>query len=314
MAVVASAFYMTPASVDGLQSTYPTSEYIGKRAIGFTFPQLGVYAEQVYDGLSHKRRQIKSLLTNDCIENGDCGSQYASRGVSHQLAAQFQLISSPDSSHLEVEKAPRPRSPFHKWMISIQKRSKHSPASHTLPRRNPPYWPWTTDAECGNPRSCHSTLAKSSSGSSFNFVSAVRSASVSLAGFSTITRSRANTVMSRCVSQTDHNADISTAELGESEGNISVDWLTQLDSAALDRTLKRRRILEELIHTERNYVGDIRLLSNVCHTKIDTGNILTNPLGLRYNASFTSFYIPWAEEISQPKSVRYVTAARRILE
>lgn len=75
--------------------------------------------------------------------------------------------------------------------------------------------------------------------------------------------------MSICVSQIDQGADIFAAELGESEVATSIDGLTPLDSAALDRTLKRRRILEELIHTEQNYVGDIRLLSNVCYTKIN---------------------------------------------
>ena len=36
-----------------------------------------------------------------------------------------------------------------------------------------------------------------------------------------------------------------------------------LDPAIMERSLQRRRILEELISTEESYIGDVRFLMNV---------------------------------------------------
>jgi hypothetical protein len=36
-----------------------------------------------------------------------------------------------------------------------------------------------------------------------------------------------------------------------------------VDAATVERSLQRRRILEELISTEEGYIGDIRFLINV---------------------------------------------------
>ncbi|KAK8924679.1 hypothetical protein VCV18_005101 [Metarhizium anisopliae] len=113
---------------------------------------------------------------------------------------------------------------------------------------------------------CYSIRAKNSSGSSFNFVSAVRSASVSLAELSTMTRSKANTAISRCASQVDHGTDVLT-EPKQSE-DVTIDRPIKLDPDALDRAVKRRRILDELVHTEEDYISDIRLLLNVYVTML----------------------------------------------
>jgi hypothetical protein len=37
-----------------------------------------------------------------------------------------------------------------------------------------------------------------------------------------------------------------------------------MDPATIERSLQRRRILEELISTEESYIGDVRFLMNVC--------------------------------------------------
>lgn len=36
-----------------------------------------------------------------------------------------------------------------------------------------------------------------------------------------------------------------------------------MDQAVTERSLQRRRILEELIETEESYIGDVRFLMNV---------------------------------------------------
>lgn len=260
MAIAVSTFYAPRASVDGFQSTNPIPPIVGKHTNSFTFSHFSTYAGQVYDGLSQRRRQIKSLLSNDGIEN----KAQASQGFLHRRIDPIppnsisQISDMPD---IETEKNIRPRSPFRKWMVSIQKRNQHGLSPRQLPSRDLPDWLWGTGEGHSTSQPCYSIRAKNSSGSSFNFVSAVRSASVSLAELSTMTRSKANTAISRCASQVDHGTDVLT-EPKQSE-DVTIDRPIKLDPDALDRAVKRRRILDELVHTEEDYISDIRLLLNV---------------------------------------------------
>jgi hypothetical protein len=61
-----------------------------------------------------------------------------------------------------------------------------------------------------------------------------------------------------------HSAEVLTTTMGprtseDSQGDGSL----ALDSAAVDRALKRRQVLDELTDTEQSYIGDIQLLLNV---------------------------------------------------
>lgn len=259
MAIVVSTFYTPRASSDGCRSTDPTPRALGKQTINSRLLQLGVYAGQVCDGLNNRRRQIKSLLISDGIENIACVSEPASDKPSVQASPDSDNCTSlfPD---LDTDQDARPRSPFRKWMESMQKRSKNTCQPPMLQSRNLPNLSRLADDRYGTLSSCYPIRAKSSCGSSFRFVSAVRSASVSLAGFSSMTRT--DTAISRCASQADHDTNQFKAE-PRTSGELCVDRSLPLDSAALDRALQRRRILEELIGTEENYIGDIRLLLNV---------------------------------------------------
>ncbi|KAG8416815.1 hypothetical protein J3459_013603 [Metarhizium acridum] len=239
---------------------------VGKHTNSFKFSHFSTYAGQVYDGLSQRRTQIKSLLSNEDIENKAQVSQgFLHRRMDEIPPSSINHIS--DMPDIETEKDIRPRSPFRKWMASMQKRNKHGLSSRQLPTRDLPYWLWGTGEGQSTSPPCYSIRAKTSSGSSFNFVSAVRSASVSLAELSTMTRSKANTAISRCASQIDHGTDVLTAEPKQSE-DVSIDRPIKLDPDTLDRAVKRRRILDELVQTEQDYIGDIRLLLNVYVTML----------------------------------------------
>ncbi|OAA45494.1 RSP protein [Metarhizium rileyi] len=266
MAIAVSTFYAPRASVDGFQSANPTSPIVGKHTSSFKFPLFSTYAGQVYDGLSHKRRQFRSLLAKDGIESQTWDSQRVlpKHVVQVPPVPNSQVT---DTQVIEIGKDIRPQSPFRKWMISIQKRNRYNPPMSRPSSRNLPDWLWDTEDDDNTPPPNYSARAKSSSSSSFKFVSAVRSASISLTGFSTITRSRANTAISKCASQADHTTDLPTMGSRQSE-DIAIDRSTPLSPAALDRALKRRRILEELVHTEQDYINDIRLLSNVYVTML----------------------------------------------
>ncbi|KIE01818.1 RhoGEF domain-containing protein, partial [Metarhizium majus ARSEF 297] len=69
-----------------------------------------------------------------------------------------------------------------------------------------------------------------------------------------------------CASQVDHGTDVLT-EPKQSE-DVTIDRPIKLDPDALDRAVKRRRILDELVHTEEDYISDIRLLLNVYVTML----------------------------------------------
>lgn len=105
---------------------------------------------------------------------------------------------------------------------------------------------------------------QSSSGSSFGFVEAVKTASVSLASVSQFARSRRNSMRSsRAHTHTDRSSRASMSSHRCSEDSCGLDKPQILDKAAVERSLQRRRILEELISTEEGYIGDVRFLMNV---------------------------------------------------
>lgn len=155
------------------------------------------------------------------------------------------------------------KGPFHKWMRSLHRRATHRPAAWD-PNGNSPLWqhlgPKDANRSGFHRRRGH---RKSSSGSSFGFVSAVQSASVSLASVSAVTRSRRNTTRSHCPSRTDRSSRASLSGPRLSEDSMTRERPVTVDTAATQRSLQRRQILEELINTEENYIGDVRFLMNV---------------------------------------------------
>ncbi|KAH6997555.1 hypothetical protein BKA56DRAFT_469162 [Ilyonectria sp. MPI-CAGE-AT-0026] len=171
------------------------------------------------------------------------------------------------------------KGPFHKWMRSLHRRATHRPAAWD-PNGNSPLWqhlePKDANRSVFYRRRGH---RKSSSGSSFGFVSAVQSASVSLASVSAVTRSRRNTTRSHCPSRTDRSSRASLSGPRLSEDSMARERPATVDTAATQRSLQRRQILEELINTEENYIGDIRFLMNVYITIL--ASLPTLPMRLR---------------------------------
>lgn len=150
---------------------------------------------------------------------------------------------------------------FHKWMRTLRRRA--SRRHHAV----------ATDDVCSASSSVDFTHQEakiaghhrhSSSGSSFGFVEAVKTASVSLASTSLFARSRRNSMRSsRAPTRTERSSRASISSHRCSEDSCGLDKPQVLDKAAVERSLQRRRILEELIDTEEGYIGDVRFLMNV---------------------------------------------------
>ncbi|POR33075.1 Uncharacterized protein TPAR_06727 [Tolypocladium paradoxum] len=208
---------------------------------------------------------IDSLETSDSIENiGDTlkapGS--AEGTIRARPRVSIEPCDKPAQNPSEDGHLQSPR-PFQRWMRSLHRKARQRPSlwgstPGTLPR-------WFSGPEHEGDISPRSSLHRqsSSSGSSFRFVSAVRSASVSLASVSIMARSKRNTALSQCVSRTDRSSRASMSGPRVSEDSAMHENTDAIDAAATERSLQRRRILEELISTEEGYIGDIRFLMNV---------------------------------------------------
>ncbi|KAF4627152.1 hypothetical protein G7Y89_g11000 [Cudoniella acicularis] len=148
--------------------------------------------------------------------------------------------------------------PFNKWMKTIQRRAGQRRKTVSGDTADTAHKTEDFDSPGTQRKSNHK---KSSSGSSFGFVTAVKSASISLASFSIAPRSRRTGVSSR-----HHRTDRSSK--ASNVGRLSEDssYLARgivIDQAVTNRLLQRRRVLEEIISSEESYVADIKFLMNV---------------------------------------------------
>jgi len=102
---------------------------------------------------------------------------------------------------------------------------------------------------------------KSSSESSSGFVTAVKSASISMASFSIAPPSKRTGVSSRR-NKTEISSRASNTGR-QSEDTSFVARSAVVDQGVSNRLLQRRLVLEELIATEENYIADVKFLQNV---------------------------------------------------
>ncbi|KAK5987607.1 hypothetical protein PT974_11739 [Cladobotryum mycophilum] len=188
-----------------------------------------------------------------------------------------------DHDNLSVQDLSKPeklelRRPFHKWMRTIHRRATQQLTALSTDRT----LQWQQlDSGSQSPNAVwrRPHHRKSSSGSSFAFVSAVRSASASVASVSAVTRSRRKIIRSQRLSSTEcsSRASILGPRASEDSGVLEPQGLA--DIAATERSLRRRQVLEELISTEEAYIGDVRFLMNVYVTIL--ASLPTEHVGLR---------------------------------
>ncbi|KAI1128384.1 Dbl homology domain-containing protein [Nemania abortiva] len=176
------------------------------------------------------------------------------------------FIEEPETS---LKSTPRP---FHKWMKNLHRRAQRPSIQSSATEPYP-------ECSFGGGSIRINGHRKSSSGSSFGFVAAVKSATVSLASASVRTRQRKHAARSSIHTRTDHSSRGSFSAQRMSEDSMCFDRSSYTDPAVTERLLQRRRILEELITTEESYIGDIRFLMNVYVTIL--ASLPTQQHGLR---------------------------------
>lgn len=186
------------------------------------------------------------------LENDDEPPKHAIDTLGFSVCQENNSLEEEEQDELLMS-TPRP---FHKWMKTLHRRS-HRPtlgghATEQFPECSPTKGPFRSGGH-----------RKSSSGSSFGFVTAVKSATVSLASASVKTRQRRHIARSSFRAGTDHSSRRSVSAQRMSEDSSFFDRSSYTDPAVTERLLQRRRILDELITTEESYIGDIRFLMNV---------------------------------------------------
>ncbi|KXX74960.1 T-lymphoma invasion and metastasis-inducing protein 1 [Madurella mycetomatis] len=168
--------------------------------------------------------------------------------------------------------------PFQKWVRTLHKRAARR-QEMLDGGEDPSTCVWETDGNCPpTPGLAH--RRQSSSESSFGFVTAVKSASISMTNVSVLTRSQKDTLLSfRGQTRTDRSSRASVRGPHMSQDSFLLDRQITTDPAVTERSLQRRRILEELIDTEESYIGDLRFLMNVYVTIL--ASLPNTPPGLR---------------------------------
>lgn len=172
------------------------------------------------------------------------------------LTERFSLDDSELKTFFPSHQVPHHR--FHKWITNLQRRA--------VQRRKTMSGDQDYEGELLHPEEEHGTSKhkKSLSDSSLGFVTAVKSASISLASFGVAPRSRRTGRSSR-YQRTDHGSRASNAGTRLSEEISCLAKGAVIDEAVNARSVQRRQVLEEIIRTEEGYVADIRFLMNVCN-------------------------------------------------
>lgn len=201
--------------------------------------------------------------------------------------------------------------PFQRWIRTLHKRNvRHREMldcdADLAARFGEPY-------RTSSPPRRPAYHSHSSSESSFAFVAGARSASISVTNLSMQTHSRKDAL--RCSfrdqSRTDHSSRASATGPRISQDSLSLDKQTAVDAAVTERSLQRRRILEEIVSTEESYIGDVRFLMNV---RVGIGGILlaltTDWTGLRHDSRSFTHHAPRATIIRESEFERHRGAPR----
>ncbi|KAG6010645.1 hypothetical protein E4U21_005143 [Claviceps maximensis] len=258
MAVAVSGFHTTRLSLDDHQSSHPSSPLIFNPNFRSTLPQWIDCLSRGSDRPQPERNNVKSPIV------ADRSTICSIRPVSQLIPC--NTIRPTSSAIVDEESDPcnnqKTRSTLQRWLGSLQRRARQRSAEDIANVNRVLPWVWALENEARSSSSILPTHRKSLSDSSFRFVSAVRSASTSFAGSGT------ETALSQCQSQVDFEAETFQVPNRGFDDETMTSSPQQVDCASVQRAIRRRKILHELIYTEKNYLGDIRFLLNVYVTML----------------------------------------------
>ncbi|KAG5929717.1 hypothetical protein E4U42_004876 [Claviceps africana] len=258
MAVAISGFHTTRLSLDDRKSSQPTSPPIFDQNSQSALPQWIECLSRGSDGIQNEQNHVKLPIATD--HAAVCRIRPASQLISCDMI--FPTPPGSIDDDIDTCNKQRARSTLQRWMGSLQKRTRQRSTMDTAYGNRVLPWVWAIEGQAHSSKSIHYTHRKSFSDSSFRFISAVRSASTSFAA------SRTENAFSQCESQVDFEVEAFQVLDRSFDDEKMTSSVQQVDSAAVERALQRRKILRELIDTEKSYLGDIRFLLNVYVTML----------------------------------------------
>lgn len=193
-----------------------------------------------------------------------------------------------------------PNGHFDKWMRALHRRAISRRKTITEPIDRPLALEMTSFLS-NDKASIRSHHKKSSSSSSLGFVTAVKSASISLASFSIAPRSRRTGASSR---HQNRSSKASNAGGRFSEDSAYIPGRAVIDEAVMNRSIQRRKILEEIISTEESYVADIKFLMNVSMSTLLNLHKTHLSQGIRHTSCFNAHTVHKYEVFYQQQSQR----------
>ena len=235
-------------------------------------------ASEVFDAVDRDPRTNNSVTTGSGGKGAwsnlaAIGLAFTSEASGVQLCPPTSPLSVDDTALVDgqVNRADR-KGPFSKWVKTIQQRA-NGPRRNTVSNSNE-YIRLTDQIlnrriQAVGEQEGRSDHKKSLSDSSLGFVTTIKSASVSLASFSVAPRSRRTGVSVRYQnhsSRTSNGGDRLSGDSSYVAGSV-VD-----DKDVIDRSIQRRKVLEEIVNTEESYVADMKFLLSVCRSSIQENN------------------------------------------
>ncbi|PQE04028.1 Round spore protein [Rutstroemia sp. NJR-2017a BVV2] len=166
---------------------------------------------------------------------------------------------------------PMEASPFEKWLKTIHRRAAHRKTISC----DSPRMVGEMSLYDNHPTQNRQGHRKSISGSSFGFVTNMKSVGTSLASISIAPRSR--TGVSSRQQRTDFSSKASYAGRA-SEDNINIARGIVIDQAVAKRSERRQNIIGEILATEKDYLDDIQALIRVFDGFLVTVPILSRSL------------------------------------
>ncbi|KAK4251910.1 hypothetical protein C7999DRAFT_37281 [Corynascus novoguineensis] len=189
----------------------------------------------------------------------------------------LQRVVTRERARFPYQPESRSPKPFQKWMKTLHKRVLRQQEILGYDGSLPPMPRCMVNDRSLTMATTHHR--HSSSESSFAFVAATRSASMSMTSASLWTRSWKTTTRSSRRPRTERSSRASISGPRVSEDSYFSESQGLVDFGVVERALKRRRILEELVRTEENYIGDVQFLMNVYVTIL--ASLPSSPPGLR---------------------------------
>lgn len=153
--------------------------------------------------------------------------------------------------------------PFSRWMSTLRRKRADHKRRMRAKLDNPAELPSSPSASSPTQRHVPRHSKSDSFASSMNFVTAVKSATVTFAGTSIAPLSRSGTRRSARPRLWRRSSGILDLEPRKSVDSAAPSLVSIVDEATRQRSRKRREKLEELIRTEESYVADLRALNDV---------------------------------------------------